>query len=235
MSEHSNPPKFGVRSYVILTLIYVAVMVVGPFIFNIAPNTLNEWGDYFTGILSPIALAWFIGTLLLQKEELALQRKELKLNRKEMVESRKVMREQAAHQERAAEANLEANKIAAANAFADRVPQYEEHFGNVIRRMTEKLPNEITTSKGRLVGRPPATPYDLSKRFSTLVGNDMELKAFLNKYEITSDIFDYVALYSEFKKKAEKTDNTVFVRGPYFDLYNLMLKIIKNYNLEIEK
>jgi hypothetical protein len=133
---------------------------------------LNEWGDYFTGFISPLALAWFVVTAFLQRGELGLQRSELELQRKEMVlqreemaRARDVWSDQQKEQKRTADAYLEANRIARENSFAANIPYLmrkmemlglrlckaagygfhnynNEHF-DALKRLAETLPDEI--------------------------------------------------------------------------------------------
>ncbi len=133
---------------------------------------LNEWGDYFTGFISPLALAWFVLTAFLQRAELGLQRSELELQRKEMVlqreemvRARDVWSDQQKEQKRTADAYLEANRIARENSFAANIPYLmrkmemlglrlctaagygfpnynSEHF-EALKRLAETLPGEI--------------------------------------------------------------------------------------------
>jgi hypothetical protein len=105
---------------------------------------LNEWGDYFTGFLSPLALAWFVITAFFQRAELGLQRHELKLQReemglqrREMERARDVWSDQQKEQKRTADAYLEANKIARETAFSSNVPYLMRKLEMLALRLCE--------------------------------------------------------------------------------------------------
>lgn len=98
------------------TALYVAAVVTVPLtslraIIGLDElKTFNEWGDYFAGFVSPIALAWFVAALFVQRKEFVLQRQELE-------EARRVWTEQKDEQQRLAAATEEANKLAAQSLF----------------------------------------------------------------------------------------------------------------------
>jgi hypothetical protein len=214
------------RAGIILTVLYLLGVIGGPFIFGKTPSLLNEWGDYLAGFVAPVALGWFVLTLLLQRKELELQRKELELQRNEMELSRKVMVDQSAQQLRTAEATLEANKIAASNSFADRVPQYHEHLDANLGRMAPYLPQSINTPKGTLtIGKWLVAPSHFVNSINTLDQHFINVDEIFSSSTIQNELSQYLLMFREFETKANTTQNQVFIPGPYFDLAERFEKI----------
>jgi hypothetical protein len=115
----------------ILTVIYiVAIMTLG---FFAAPALkFNEWGDFFAGFMSPVALAWLIGTLFIQRQELALQRDEMRA-------AQKIAQEQAVEQRKTAEANLNANLIAEKTALQNASGEYRNRLDEIKQLIINRL------------------------------------------------------------------------------------------------
>lgn len=94
--EESAVHRWAIRVAVALSLLLVG----GTFVLGVWPNlvcmgrddpgcafglprplTLNEFGDFVGGVLTPLSLLWFVWTLFLQRGELRQQRKELQAQR----------------------------------------------------------------------------------------------------------------------------------------------------------
>jgi hypothetical protein len=69
-----------------LTVVYAVVIVAGTFALWPEPGealTLSQFGDYLSGVFSPLAFGWFVVTVFIQLEELRLQRLEMRSAREE--------------------------------------------------------------------------------------------------------------------------------------------------------
>ena len=55
---------------------------------------LNELGDFFAGVFTPLAFSWLVYGYLLQSRELRLQREELALTRKQLGKQTELLQEQ---------------------------------------------------------------------------------------------------------------------------------------------
>jgi NADH:ubiquinone oxidoreductase subunit 5 (subunit L)/multisubunit Na+/H+ antiporter MnhA subunit len=115
----------------VLTVIYImGILVLG---FYAEPRLpFNELGDFFAGFMSPVALAWLIATLFVQRQELALQRQE-------MAEARQVANEQAIEQRRTAEANLKANLIAERTSLHIMSEQYKKRLEDIKKSIAASI------------------------------------------------------------------------------------------------
>ena len=97
----------------LLVVFLVAWLVFWP---NLAAQTPpiglkpNEFGDLLAGAFSPLAFAWFVYAVFMQREELELQRKEL-------VETRVVLKEQKSAQDKSAKSNEELAKLTKTQNF----------------------------------------------------------------------------------------------------------------------
>lgn len=67
-----------------VTLAIVLFALAWPFVARSGTPTYVDVAAWLTGILQPLALAWFVGAFLLQREELVLQRTELAQTRDEI-------------------------------------------------------------------------------------------------------------------------------------------------------
>jgi hypothetical protein len=74
--------------------IYIVTQTIGGML---APDGLNEWGDFVAGVSAPIAFIWLVVAVILQSAELREQRKELALTRQEVKDNRAVMDDQAGY------------------------------------------------------------------------------------------------------------------------------------------
>lgn len=116
--------------FIVLSILYTAfVFVVGDTRGGF--NGLNEWGDYLAGFMSPLALAWFVATLILQSKELQLQRSELELQRGEMVASRETLDKQAEHQYQTAIALAETARLAERQNFREDILEVRTYLRSV--------------------------------------------------------------------------------------------------------
>ena len=57
-------------------------------------GNLNELGDFFAGVFTPLAFGWLVYGYLLQSKELRLQREELALTRKQLGKQTESLQEQ---------------------------------------------------------------------------------------------------------------------------------------------
>lgn len=73
----------------------------------------NEWGDFLSGMFSPLAFLWLLYAALAQKEELKLQRNEIKENN----ETQKKQQEQLERQANALDAQVARLEAQATAAF----------------------------------------------------------------------------------------------------------------------
>lgn len=103
--------------YAAITLLYVAVVVVGAIFMGFfdpsgRPLSPHEWGDVLAGVFSPLAFLWLIYASLSQRAELELQREELSRNNETQEQQQLQMRRQADALE-AQIARIEAQSFAA--------------------------------------------------------------------------------------------------------------------------
>ena len=210
------------KKYIALTLAYIAGLVAVVYAKDAVPGTANEWGDYFAGFVAPVALAWFIGTLALQRKELGLQREELGLQRREMELTREVLREQGEQQLRTAEATLEANKIAASTVFADSVPQHLKLLDSALNRMDDQLSTRLSVNNIFVPLDSFKTPEGTAKYFKKLLDNNtgVEVSGFNEDQKLV--ISSYLHTFDAFREKATTTDNLVYILGPYHDAWSVM-------------
>ena len=57
-------------------------------------GNLNELGDFFAGVFTPLAFGWLVYGYLIQSKELRLQREELALTRKQLGKQTELLQEQ---------------------------------------------------------------------------------------------------------------------------------------------
>jgi hypothetical protein len=211
------------RRGIIATVAYIAAVIAFPFLIDEAPTEINEWGDYFAGFLAPAALCWFIATLRLQGNELSLQREELALQRHEMELSREVMRDQSAHLLEAAKANLEANRIAAASAFADELPMYHKFFEETLGQIAKKFLDGITFLDGiHMIPHPRNDPEKFLFYLAYVEERSYDLKTLpWNLHAVA----EYQHLMAEFHKKAVGTGNTIYFSGSWIRVGERLDKI----------
>ena len=218
----------------IATAIYLAAVVCAPFFLNAVPNSANEWGDYFAGFLAPVAIVWFIATLVLQRNEmelqrheLELQREELALQRKEMELTRGVLGDQNEIQLRTAEANLEANQIAAKTQFIDSVPKHIELLDLCIADM-KALPRKFSKLNGGTTNI--GSPEDLDRCLGYFLWKNNNVSE-IEKFKLTEMQWDtlvrYKDTFGEFRDESIKTDNQIHIRGRHSDLYELIRDVMR--------
>jgi hypothetical protein len=208
------------KKYIALTVLYIVMLVAVVGYFDKVPSTANEWGDYFAGFVAPVALAWFIGTLSLQRKELGLQRKELELQRREMELTRGVLEEQSATQLKTAEAMLEANKIAASTLFAESVTRHEDLLDQYLENIGKLMPQSLNTPNGRLVGleRPNNIPNAL-EYFDLLLaqGVGAEDEQFNDRHR--GALLMYERTFFNFREQAYEADRVIDLFGPHHELW----------------
>lgn len=109
----SDQPKAWV--FWLLTIIYISVAIVACIAHPsfIEKMDANEWGDFLSGIFSPLAFFWLLYAALAQKEELKLQRNEIKENN----ETQKKQQEQLERQANALDAQVARLEAQATAAF----------------------------------------------------------------------------------------------------------------------
>jgi len=74
----------------------------------------NAHGDFLAGFFAPLALGWFVLTLILQSQQIKMQAQELELQRKELEETRKTLEAQRVEMKKAADqAAIQAEAIKA--------------------------------------------------------------------------------------------------------------------------
>lgn len=100
------------------------------------PLKVNEWGDFFAGFLSPLALCWFIWTLKVQRDELALTRNEMK-------DARQVWTEQKEQQKKLAIATEAANTLQSKALFFAQYPHLDEAIEDASCRMIDTLAKRL--------------------------------------------------------------------------------------------
>jgi len=214
------------KKYMTLSVAYIAGLVGFVYWKGVAPATANEWGDYFAGFVAPLALVWFIGTLLLQRKELALQRDELVLQREEMKLTREVLEKQGEQQLRTAEATLEANKIAASTAFADSVPEHIRLLDSCLSSMRKTLPKrvmvEMDGEKKSMSLQTVDGPGAANGYFFALLQRNVgvENSGFDDKQK--GAITSYLRTFDAFREKATATNNLIYILGPYHDAWSEM-------------
>lgn len=205
---------------VIATLVYVAGVTCAPFYLGKVPTSANEWGDYFAGFLAPVAIAWFIATLALQRRELVLQRDELALQREEMSLTRGVMKDQNEIQLQTAKANREANELTASNNFLDNVPQYISLLDTEIVHICLNAPANLTNADGGETRYSVnASPFDLKIYIEWLVQENINIDNEVFSEEFVSALQSYQIKFSQFELGAERTNNLLHVEGQYHDLW----------------
>ncbi len=77
-----NPEKLGTYltcSWLFITTLMILLQLNSPKVM-----TLNEWGDYLAGMMSPIALLWLVIGFYLQREELKQNTKALQIQGEEL-------------------------------------------------------------------------------------------------------------------------------------------------------
>ena len=205
------------------SLVYVVCVIGVPFLFNLKPNGLNEWGDFLTGFLSPLALAWFVATLYLQRSELGLQRKELEFSREEMRLSREAQEVQSRQQERAANAYLEANLIAAKNSFADRIQQFHMIFDQFLSEIGQGFPSQVQTlSHGSVRVSRPELAHAYQRYFDALEEVSFDSSTIPLTPSTERRITEFLSFYEEFMINAAETKNTIYTSGKYRDAYEAL-------------
>jgi hypothetical protein len=222
-----------------LTAIYVVVIIALG--FKACPSlAFNEWGDYFAGFMSPVALFWLIGTLFIQRQELALQRQE-------MAEARLVAKQQAEEQRRTAEANLKANLIAERATIHEMSGKYKNVLQDIKDKIASNLQGFSNANRKKLYSRFDNSNYDAEHAqwiINNKILNDHEFVIDINnhsKEEIantfavmltilnerqlkflrhTSSIAfsslhhnmeDFLRVFSEFNKRVVETDSSILI------------------------
>lgn len=208
------------KKYITLTVLYIAVLIAVVYGLDKAPSTANEWGDYFAGFVAPVALAWFIGTLSLQRKEIALQRKELELQRGEMKLTRGVLEEQSATQLRTAEAMLEANKIAASTLFAESVSRHEGLLDQYLSNIGKVMPRKLNLPNRGLINL--SMPNDIPNAleyFNMLLENGVgaEDEQFNDNQRATLSMYE--KSFANFRDKAHEAGRDIYVFGPHHELW----------------
>jgi hypothetical protein len=106
-------------------------------------GNLGTTGDYFAGLLTPLALLWFIITALLQRHELRLQRNEFALVREEYAESRKALERQA---DAAREAGLTEKQKLLMEVFARYYEGMRHDAASIVARLSHMPSNPYPAS-----------------------------------------------------------------------------------------
>ena len=216
---------------VILSVVYVSAVALVPVFLGIAPSDVNEWGDYFAGFLSPLALSWFIATLMLQRRELMYQRNELKL-------TREVLKEQGDQQEKIAAANLEANQIAASNAFVSLVPKYREGLEQRSFHMRGYLTALLNGHEySDVIYAPTSTDgSEANKLIKFVQVNSVDLmsKNYVDIHQnidgVERNFTEFLKIMDEFTRRAVETDNAVLIEKPYCSV----MQVIRVLNVGVE-
>jgi hypothetical protein len=212
---------------------------IGPY----SPMSLNEWGDYLTGVLSPVALGWLVAAMLvqssqldlqaeqlgkqieeleLQRKELELQREEMQLQRKEMEQARGVWKEQQAEQKRTADAYFEANKIAQRNllfSLRENLTRSSENFAYLIlksRGYSAKFDAEQLQSVRHLAD----SITNSIDRFSEVWAQDD-----IRLYKQSKLCRLYVTRYTAFMEEATKQNLQELLAGPDTDLFHILISL----------
>lgn len=167
--------------------------------------TLGETGDYWAGWLTPLALGWFVVTVLLQHFELRLQRQELSLLRHEYEQSRRAAERQAAA--------LEASKVKGDIEELYRM-LHEAKLATAVnaRMLLEALP--VTEANYRLRSKP-----------DTEIIEEAFLE--LTKIRDTSDEFKASEKLRELLNDAHRRYHTLEARAHDADIHPLFYDSMK--------
>ena len=215
------------------TFAYLVVIICGAFVVGDPPTKANEWGDYFAGFVAPVALVWFIATLVLQRKQLAVQSKELAtqsealesqrealdLQREEMKLTRDVLKEQAEMQLKAAEAMREANKISASTLFAESVPRHERLLDDYIVNISKYAPSSFRAKRVNLSCGKPDGVLSTINYFENFEKYELDIENDAINVNFLDAIRAYEQAFLNFHKQAHLADRAIDVAGPYLELW----------------
>lgn len=231
--------KRSLKIGIIFSCMYLAAVITSGLIIPNKPLLLNEWGDYFAGSISPLALAWFVGTLIMQAREISLQREvlenqreELSLQRKEMEASREALEQQVLHQRATADALADSAKIAGSQGFHNRVIETRNQLTSIIDRLAGHSRSfTITTNSRNLSTGSPHKGADLSEWVSFLkliLQSEDTLKQFEEQLSSTerfrSLAREYVMRFQELREEAYRTNNLHYITED-FGVINGLLQV----------
>lgn len=104
-----------------LTAGYVSAVIAMPLFVVEESMGLADWGYYLTGFIAPLAFAWFVAVLLIQKRQVELQREALERLRAEVNKSAMGQQALSEQQERISKMSLQAARVAAIEGFEARL------------------------------------------------------------------------------------------------------------------
>lgn len=83
--------------------------------------SLKEWGDFFAGVMAPLALVWLVLGYVQQGEELRLNTEALRMQQEELRNQVRETAELAAHAARQAKASEAMASVAQRQQFQQRI------------------------------------------------------------------------------------------------------------------
>lgn len=207
-----------VTTMIAVSVTYFACLFTIPYILGIAPDDLNQWGDYFAGFAAPVALGWFVWTLVMQRKELAVQRKELKLTRRE---------------------NSRANESRESQLFLEQINSYHARFDEITLQIIRgigklKLADANQTDLvACLEGRKDTTAFhgrrDISTEAKVLI-NEIPNIGSPNTTEFVISVFKpcdlFKQIHDEYLKKANRTNNVFAIDPKYGNCKAISLELI---------
>ena len=231
----SRPLKIGI----FVSCIYLIIIITSGFILPKEPLAHNEWGDYFAGLISPLALAWFVATLMMQAREISLQREvlenqreELSLQRKEMEASREALEQQVLHQRATADALADSAKIADSQRFHTQVTETRQQLSSILDRLVGGSRSfKFTTDSRNLSTGSPVKGADLSEWVGFLklvVKSEDSLRQFEEQLSSTerfrSLAKEYIFRFMELREEAYRTAGLHYITED-FSVINGLLQV----------
>lgn len=235
---------------IIITGAYIVVVIFLPFATDKVPDDAQGWGSYLGGLLSPVALIWFIATLGLQAKELKAQREQLGLQRTEMQRIRltaarmsalqtkelKAQREQLDLQRQEMQLSTEvateqkkiqlkmlkeANSTRFAESASTHTRVLEEYIFSISNILQKKYPNSTKCPKISDLEYCTAILIEFKKSEA--------IYEYANFSKIEALPFrNFKKQFSAFQAKAKETDNWVYIRDEHVVLWTMVNRFMAN-------